>query len=389
MSAELPSRAQGRNSEMSSRAQGLYAENGTPERRPGGLVIDGQVERGSFRLDLALDLAPGRVTGLLGPNGAGKTTALRTMCGLTPMTSGSLHLDGIPLDDVDAGIFVPPEHRPVGVVFQDYRLFPHLDVRDNVAFGARARGVGRESARAAADAWLERLDLSGLATRRPAALSGGQAQRVALARALATEPAALLLDEPLAALDARTRLGIRAELRDHLRTFAGPVVMVTHDAVEALVLADDLVVIEAGRITQRGTPSEVARRPRTDYVARLMGVNLYRGSLDRSTHSVDLLGGGRLVVTGADQLSEVSDVLVTLAPTAVTLHAERPDRSSPRNVWAGVVRAMEPLGERVRVEVAGPPDALVDVTPAAVADLALHPGSPVWLSAKATETYAA
>ena len=114
-----------------------------------------------------------------------------------------------------------------------------------------ARGIGRQSARAAADAWLERLDLGGLATRRPAELSGGQAQRVALARALATEPAALLLDEPLAALDARTRLGIRAELRAHLRTFAGPVVMVTHDAVEALVLADDLAVIEGGRVTQR------------------------------------------------------------------------------------------------------------------------------------------
>ena len=155
---------------------------------------------------------------------------------------------------------------------------------------------------------------------------------MALARALATEPAALLLDEPLAALDARTRLGIRAELRAHLRTFAGPVVMVTHDAVEALVLADDLVVIEGGRVTQRGSPNEVARRPRTDYVARLMGVNLYRGSLDRSTHSVELLGGGRLVVTGADQLRDVADVLVTLAPTAVTLHAERPDRSSPRCV---------------------------------------------------------
>lgn len=356
------------------------------------LAIDATVRRGGFELQLAATVAPGTTLGVLGPNGAGKTTLLRTICGLTSVTAGSVRLGDRVLDDAESGRFVPPERRRVGVVFQDYRLFPHLSVIDNVAFGPRSAGASRRVARARAGQWLDRLDLGPLGSRRPGQLSGGQAQRVALARALAAEPEVLLFDEPLAALDVGTRFGIRTELRSHLAQFAGPVVMVTHDPVEALVMADDLLVIEAGRLAQRDRPAQVARHPRTPYIARLVGLNLYPGRLDERTGVVALAAGGSLVVTAAAEeptpYADGGAVHVVLAPSAITVHTERPTHSSTRNVWAGHVRGLEPLGDRIRLDVEGPPDALVDVTQGAVAELRLTPGTPVWLSAKATETHA-
>lgn len=229
------------------------------------------VERGAFRLDVALSVAPGEVVALLGPNGAGKTTALRALAGLTPLTGGRLRLDGTALERT------PPEARPVGVVFQDYLLFPHLTALDNVAFGPRCHGATKAEARAQAAEWLDRLGLADRAGAKPRKLSGGQAQRVALARALATRPRLLLLDEPLAALDARTRLEVRAQLRRHLAEFEAVAVLVTHDPLDAMVLADRLVVVEDGRVVQEGAPSDIARHPRTDYIAQLVGLNLYRG----------------------------------------------------------------------------------------------------------------
>ncbi len=171
----------------------------------GGLDARLVVDRGTFHLDVALTAAPGDVVALLGPNGAGKTTALRALAGLVPLADGHLRLDGVALDRT------PPESRPVGVVFQDYLLFPHLTALDNVAFGPRCRGASKAESRARAAAWLDRMGLADHAGAKPRRLSGGQAQRVALARALATNPRLLLLDEPLAALDdARTRLEVGA-----------------------------------------------------------------------------------------------------------------------------------------------------------------------------------
>jgi molybdate transport system ATP-binding protein len=353
-----------------------------------GLRAAGSVRRNTVEIDVALAVAPGEVVGILGPNGAGKTTVLRALAGLTPLAAGSVVLDDRVLDDVAAGVFVQPEGRAVGVVFQSYRLFPHLTVLDNVAFGPHAAGASRQVARGLARGWLDRLDLAQLADRRPSEVSGGQAQRVALARALAAQPRLLLLDEPTAALDARTRVEVRAELRRHLRLFDGPVVLVTHDPLEAMVMADRLVVLETGRVVQEGTPAEVARRPRTDYVARLVGINLYAGLLDPESGAVALDDGGSLVVTATEAARGGGRVLVALRPSAVTLHSERPEHASTRNVWAGSVAGMELLTDRVRIEVAGAPDALVDVTPGAVAELSLAPGMAVWLSAKATETEA-
>ena len=349
-----------------------------------GLVAQAQVRRGTFALDVALTVGAGEIVGVLGPNGAGKSTLLRVLAGLTALDTGRICLDSVVLDDPSAGRFVPAELRPVGLVFQDYRLFPHLSVLDNVAFAARSRGTGRAVARAGAGVWLDRLDLSALARRKPDQLSGGQAQRVALARALASDPGLLLLDEPTAALDARTRLEVRADLRRHLSAFTGPTLLVTHDPLEALVMADRLIVIEEGRVVQVGAPAEVARRPTTQYVARLVGLNLYSGQADGVGRRIELDGGGWLTVTG--DAGRAGPVLVALRPSAITITTVRPEHASPRNVWPGRICAMELLTDRVRVQVEGPPAALVDVTPDAVAELGLVEDLMVWLSAKATDT---
>ena len=179
------------------------------------LRADVQLQLGSLDLAVALQAEPGEVVAVLGPNGAGKTTLLRAIAGLAPIRSGSVVLDGVVLEDTATRTYVPTERRPIGVVFQNYLLFPHLSALDNIAFGLRARGRGRD-AHAVARRWLERMDLTAYENAKPAALSGGQAQRVALARALATDPRLLLLDEPLAALDASTRVNVRRDLKRDL-----------------------------------------------------------------------------------------------------------------------------------------------------------------------------
>ncbi|MEU5750993.1 ABC transporter ATP-binding protein [Streptomyces sp. NPDC047853] len=342
----------------------------------GGLDARLVVDRGTFRLDVQLTAAPGDVVALLGPNGAGKSTALRALAGLEPLTGGRLHLDGAPLDGT------PPESRPVGVVFQDYLLFPHLTALDNVAFGPRCRGASKAEARARATVWLERMGLADQAGARPRRLSGGQAQRVALARALATNPRLLLLDEPLAALDARTRLEVRAQLRRHLAEFEAVAVLVTHDPLDAMVLADRLVVVEDGKVVQEGGPADIARRPRTDYIARLVGLNLYRGTADGHTVRFD---AGPAVTTTED-LS--GPVFVAFPPGAVTLYAERPTGSSARNLWPCEVAGLETHGDRIRVDLTGELALTADVTTVAAAELGLHPGAPVWATVKATQTHA-
>jgi molybdate transport system ATP-binding protein len=346
----------------------------------GGLAVDATVRRGSFTLTVAFSVPPGQVLGVLGPNGAGKTTLLRALAGLTPVADGRVTLDGHVIDDATAGTFIDAAERPAGYVFQDYRLFPHLTVAENVAFSPRARGLGKAVARTTARHWLGRLGLTDLASRKPAELSGGQAQRVALARALAAEPALLLLDEPLAALDARTRLDVQAELRQHLADFAGPVLLVTHDPLEALVLADRLLVLEDGQIVQDGPPAHVARRPATDYVAKLVGLNLYTGHADAS--AVTLTGGGTFVIPGHGQ---DGDVLIAVRPSAIVVSSEQPHATSARNIWPAKIVGLTMLADRVRLDLRGQPPALADVTPAAVTELSLAPGSQVWLSVKATD----
>jgi molybdate transport system ATP-binding protein len=333
---------------------------------------------GRLDLDVELQAEAGQVVALLGPNGAGKTTVLRALAGLLRLEGGRVALDGSVLEDASRHLRVPAERRPVGMVFQDYLLFPHLSALENVAFGLRARGRGRGEARRVAAVWLDRLGLAGLDGARPRTLSGGQQQRVALARALAPEPRLLLLDEPLAALDVSTRAEVRRDLRRHLRDFPGVNLLVTHDPLEAIALADRLVVIEQGRILQAGSPAEVTERPRSRYVADLVGVNLLRGQARGGV--VELEGGGR--ITAAEHAT--GEVFVAVAPRSVSLWRNRPE-GSPRNVWRGRAATSDLQGDRVRLRVEGNPTVVAEVTPAAVLELGLEEGVEVWVSVKATE----
>lgn len=225
------------------------------------------VSAGELRLDAVLDVAEGERVAIVGPNGAGKTTLLRALAGLVPIDEGSIHLAGVTVDDPGAGVFVRPQARRIGVVFQDYLLFPHLSATDNVAFPLRANGVATRVARDRARQALADFGLADIASARPATLSGGQAQRVALLRALVMDPAVVLLDEPMAALDAHVRPRVREAVREILdgRT----VLLVTHDAGDVAALATRVIVLESGRIAQHGSVASVRADPATPFVAAL------------------------------------------------------------------------------------------------------------------------
>jgi molybdate transport system ATP-binding protein len=227
------------------------------------------VRRGEFELDAELLLTPGTVLAVVGRNGAGKSTALAALAGVTPLSRGRIVLDGALLDDAD-GAFVPPERRPVGLVLQQPALFPHLTVQDNVAFGLRTAGAPRAEAREQARNALDEHGLGDLAERRPAQLSGGQAARIALIRALVRRPALLLLDEPLAAIDAELRPALRSSIRIVLDSFPGSAIVVTHDIADAEALADEVVVLDAGRVLQRGPLGLLRAEPADPVVSRLL-----------------------------------------------------------------------------------------------------------------------
>ena len=344
------------------------------------MSLDAHIRLGLGALDLEADLAvdDGEVVAIVGPNGSGKTSLLRALAGLVPLSGGRVVLDDQVLEDPAVQLRVPPERRPVGFVFQDYLLFPHLSALDNVAFGLRCHGMRKSQARERAREWLERLGLGSHLAARPRALSGGQAQRVALARALAIDPRLLLLDEPTSALDAGARVELRREVRRHLGSFPGTRLLVTHDPLEAATLADRLVVLEAGRVVQTGTPAEVSEHPRSEYVAELVGVNLLRG---RAAGSTVTLASGGILVTATEARGEV---FVVVHPRAVALHTREPE-GSPRNVWREKIASLDPEGSRVRVGLEGEVALVAEVTLAAVSELGLAEGEPVWASLKATE----
>ncbi|MGW8366209.1 ABC transporter permease [Streptomyces wedmorensis] len=329
---------------------------------------------GFTRLTLAAE--PGTTIAVVGPNGAGKTTLLRALLGLTPRAHADLTLGGT---DVTA---LPPHRRRVAWVPQDGALFPHMTALANTAYGLRAQGVPRTEARREARAWLDRLGVGHLAHRRPAQLSGGQAGRVALARALAARPRLLVLDEPLAALDQTTRAHVRHTLRTHLAGFGGVCLIVTHDPVEAVSLADRVLVLDNGRALQDAAPSEVTRHPRSPWVARMLGRNAWPGTATPEGLALD--GGGVLVAT--DPPAAGTPALAIVAPESVSVHREKP-AGSPRNVWPGTVREITASGSRLRVLITSDeaPDLVAEITPQAAAELGLADGVPVWTSLKATE----
>ena len=331
-----------------------------------------RVHRAGFALELDLAIEPGEVVALLGPDGAGKTTALRALAGLLP--GSHIRTEESTWDKL------PTEKRPVGVVFQDYLLFATMSALDNVAFGLRARGTRKAEANEIARHWLAQVGLAEFAKAKPRTLSGGQAQRVALARALATSPELLLLDEPLAALDASTRLRVRSELGRHLQHYPGHTLLVTHDPLDAMVLADRIVILEDGRVVQQGTPREVVRQPRTDYVAHLVGLNFHRGVAEGTEVRLD--DGGTLTIAEPAQ----GPVHVVFPPSAVSLYPDQP-AGSPRNTWQAIVSGIEQHAHTTRVDLAGNPAVLADITTATVAELRLQPGDTLWVSLKATEIH--
>ncbi|MBE1500562.1 molybdate transport system ATP-binding protein [Amycolatopsis lexingtonensis] len=334
--------------------------------------------RGSFSLDVDLDVPAGHVLALLGPNGSGKSTVLGCLAGLITPTSAEITVAGRAL------VGVAPHRRGIGLLSQDALLFPHLSVADNVAFSPRSTGAGRRAARERAYYWLAEVDAVALADRRPGQLSGGQAQRVAIARALAAEPELLLLDEPFAALDVDAAPAIRGLLRRVLKT--GPTtVLVTHDPLDALALADHVAVMNGGRVVERGPTREVLSAPRTAFTARIAGLNLVAGTAvpeGLRTAAGEVVSG----IPAADVVPGEPAVAV-FPPNAVAVYPHDGEhRGSPRNTTDAVVSALEPHGPVIRVRAEGDGWAhglTADLTPAAVAELALEPGSAVTLSVKA------
>jgi molybdate transport system ATP-binding protein len=355
---------------------------------PSGLDARVVVRREAFTLDVALTAAPGEVLAVLGPNGAGKSTLLGVLAGLLLPDEGHVRVGDRTVTDAAAGVHVPPHRRGVGLLAQQALLFPHLTALANVAFGPRAHGVPRAEAERLARDLLAEVDVAELADRRPARMSGGQQQRVALARALAPHPELLLLDEPLAALDVDATPAMRALLRRVIRAAGQSAVLVTHSALDALVLADRVVVLTGGRVVEQGATRAVLSRPRTAFTARIAGLDLVAGIVD---------DGGLVAPDGTVVAGHVDGALpgepgvAVFPPAAVAVFGERP-KGSPRNVLPVRLAAIEPRGDVVRLRAAaapgGPPwvDGLAaDVTPAAVADLGAEPGADLWFAVKATE----
>jgi molybdate transport system ATP-binding protein len=325
-----------------------------------------------FALELALDVT--RTVALVGPSGAGKTSALRVIAGLVEPCRGRVSLDGERWLDTEGRLSLPPERRRVGLVFQDYALFPHLNVRANVAFGAGGRSV---------DGLLERFRIGHLAAAHPDELSGGERQRVALARALAREPAVLLLDEPLAALDAHTKSEVRHELAELLRELSLPTLLVTHDYEDAAALADEVGVLVEGQLRQLGAPAELVARPRDAFVASFTGANLLRGKARRSTGALTVirLESGENLYSADEAEGEVGVVVYPWEVSVARTHA--PDADSALNVVRGQVGSLVEVANRVRVRV-GPVAA--EVTAASAARLELGDGGIAYATFKATGT---
>lgn len=334
---------------------------------------------GTLDLQVDLDVQPGEVLALLGPNGAGKTSLLRCLAGLTPIDDGRISLGDLVLDDPGSGAFLPPDERTIGFVFQDYMLFRHMSVLENVAYGLRARGVRAVEARRIAGGWIDRVGLTEHSHQRPSSLSGGQAQRVALARALATTPSMLLLDEPLAALDAGTRATVRRNLKMHLDSFEGVVVLVTHDPVDAFALADRVAILDEGRVVQTGTLADVTAHPRSRYVADLVGVNLVAG--DVTAGVLTTADGVQVVVADAPDGS----AFALIRPHSVALIRDNSPQSSVRNAWAGTIAEIDRLGDRARVGVVGTFALTAEITTAALDALNLQVGDAIYATVKATD----
>ena len=340
------------------------------------IAFDGRVAHPGWTLQVdGLEIAEG-VTAVVGANGSGKTTLGRAVAGLDRLESGRIAIEGTTVDDTAAGVFVPAHQRRVGMVFQDHRLFGHLRVIDNVAFGLRRAGSDRNAARRRASELLERVGVdASVWTRRPGSLSGGESQRVAIARALAPAPEVLIVDEPLASVDSSGRSRLRTLLGESL---ARHTLLISHDPVDVATLARYVVVLDDGSVAGQGSMAEVTASPGCEWAATFLGANVVAGKAEGT--SVTTASG--LVLAVAEEAA--GPVYVTFPAHAVTLHRDRP-AGSARNAWQAELRRVDIDGERARVHLGGPVDVKADVTRRSADELDLRPGLTVWASLKATE----
>ena len=350
-----------------------------PARPGGGLAADVRVNLGGFTLAVAIEVGPGEVLAVLGPNGSGKSTLLATLAGTLVPQHGRVEVAGRVLTDVRHGAVhaaLPPERRGVGLLGQDPLVFPHLDARENVAFAPRAAGAGRRVAQARAEAWLDAVGVGDLARRRVHQLSGGQRQRVALARALAAEPAVLGLDEPFAALDVRTAAELRPLVREQVRRTGTAAVLVTHDVIDVVAVADRMVVLHDGAVVAEGTPAEVLGAPADPFTAALAGVNLVVGEVRAGPGGPVVVADGALIpLPGPLPVTATGRVRVTFPPTAVRIGG------TGGATWPATVVGVEPALGGVRVTTAGGVAVIVtaseairtDLSPGTVLELGVDP----------------
>jgi molybdate transport system ATP-binding protein len=347
------------------------------------LSVDARLPLRDFDLELELELPPGCLA-LAGPSGAGKTTLLRMIAGLVRPREGRVAIGGEVWTDTSAQVFVPPERRRCGYLFQDYALFPHLSAWRNVAYALPELPRGRR--RAHAESLLERFGVAHLAESRPAELSGGERQRVALARTLARAPKVLLLDEPLSALDTRTRAAAGRELGATLHEAGVPALLVTHDFFEASLLGDEVAILDRGRLVQRGRPRELASRPASAFVADFLGASVLEGTArpaDGGLSLVELDGGGTVASTDVVRGRAAASVFpweVTLEPPGTSAHG------SAQNRLGGTVLSITPVGNRFRIALALPQPLGAEVTEAALERLPIRVGDRVDACWKATAT---
>lgn len=340
-------------------------------------------------VDVEFSIAAGEVLAVLGPNGAGKSTALHVIAGLVRPDTGIVRLGDRVLTDTESGVFVPTHARRVGLLLQDALLFPHLDVAANVAFAPRSGHAKRprREARATAAHWLDQVDAAGFADRMPRQLSGGQAQRVALARALAADPDVLLLDEPLAGLDVSTATAMRKLLRHTLSRDGRSAVLITHDVLDVLTLADRVLVLESGRVAETGSAASVLAAPRSHFGARFAGVNLVSGTA--GPHGVLTTEWGTAWHgTPAADLVEGQAAVAVFPPAAVAVYRDKP-HGSPRNTIEVVVAELDSRGSALRVRADEQPDGApglaADITAESAAELRVTPGERVYFTVKAQE----
>ena len=383
-------------------------KDGESERK-NMLHVDLETRLNAFHLSLSFSAEPGRTTVLLGESGSGKTTVLRLLAGLLHPQRGHISLNETFYFDSKMHIAVPPAERPFGYVFQDYVLFPHLSVFENIAFGLRAQRLSRQLILRRVGEALEQVHLSGFEQRRPSQLSGGQQQRVAIARALALQPELLLLDEPLSALDVQTRREVRHELKRILTEVGITTVLVTHQYLEALVFGHQILVLDAGKVIQQGEQRDLLAYPRSSYVAELIGVNFFRGRIVRqetnAVYAIELQNGAQSVEvvaalkehTPSERVPAIGEeAYVIVEPRSITLY-QAPPESSARNVFRGEIVQVLRLGvslrtdgenEHVRISILldeDLPPLTAEITEASALRMELHEGKTVYASFKATE----